>query len=68
MGADKSVENIPNAPKLFGQICLPKPGKYEIFKKNSLWLSVVREAWHLNALKMCNFLSGTESRENEMKI
>ena len=24
MGADKSAENTPNAPKFFGPICLPK--------------------------------------------
>ena len=32
MGADKSAENTPNAPKIFVETCLPKhPKKFGIF-------------------------------------
>ena len=44
MGADKSAENTPNAPKIFGPICLPKPKSLGFSKKkSSLWVSVVRD-------------------------
>ena len=43
MGADKLAENTPNAPKCFGPICLPKPKSLGFLKKNSLWVSVVRD-------------------------
>ena len=33
MGADKSAENTPNAPKNFGPICLPKPKSLGFSKK-----------------------------------
>ena len=42
MGADKSAKNTPNAPKLFGRICQPKPISLGFSKKGSLWVSVVR--------------------------
>ena len=41
MGADKSAENTPNAQKMLGPICLPKPS-LGFSKKSSLWVSVVR--------------------------
>ena len=34
MGADKSAENNPNAPKIFGPICLPKHKSLRFSKKN----------------------------------
>ena len=43
MGADKSAENTPNAPNLFGPICLHKPKSLEFTKKKTLWVSVVRD-------------------------
>ena len=43
MGTDKSVENTPNASKIFGQICLLKPKSLGFSKKAlSVWVSVVR--------------------------
>ena len=33
IGADKSAENTPNAAKLFGPICLPKPKSLGFSKK-----------------------------------
>ena len=36
MGADKSAENTPNAPQIFGPICLLKPKSLEFPKKLSL--------------------------------
>ena len=41
MGADKSAENTPNAPKIFGPICLPKPQNLGFSKRSSLWVSIV---------------------------
>ena len=41
MGADKSAENTPNAPKNLGPICLTKPKIMGISKKSSLLVSVV---------------------------
>ena len=38
----KWAENNPNALKIFGPICLPKPKNFEFLKKSSLWVSVVR--------------------------
>ena len=32
MGADSLAENTPNAPKIFGPICLSKPKKIGIFE------------------------------------
>jgi len=43
MGADKSAENTPNAPKIFGPICLPKPKSLR-FSKKKLSLGV-RSSW-----------------------
>ena len=37
------AENIPNAPQIFGPICLPKPKSLGLSEKRSLWLSVVCE-------------------------
>ena len=31
IGADKSAENNPNAFKIFGPICLPKPKSFDFF-------------------------------------
>ena len=42
MGADKSAENTPNAPKFVDPICLHKPKSLGFSKKNSLCVSVVR--------------------------
>ena len=42
MGADKSAENTPNAPKRFGPICL----LVWDFPKKALWVSVVRVLYH----------------------
>ena len=42
MGADKSAENTPNAPKFICPNCLPKPKSLGVSKKSSLWVSVVR--------------------------
>ena len=42
MGADKSAENTPNAPKFLGPICLPNPKSLRFWIKRSLWVSVVR--------------------------
>ena len=46
MGADKLAENTPNAQKIFGPICLPKPKSLGFSKKISLWVSVVRAFQH----------------------
>jgi hypothetical protein len=35
MGADKSDENTPNAPKIFGPICLAKPKSLRFLKKKA---------------------------------
>ena len=42
MGADTLAENTPNAPQIFGPICLPKPKSVGFSKRSSLWVSVVR--------------------------
>ena len=39
MGADKSAENTPNAPKF---VC-PNPKVWDFDEKKLLWVSVVRE-------------------------
>ena len=41
MGDDKLAEITPNAPNIFGQICLPKPKSLGFSKKNFLWVSLV---------------------------
>ena len=41
MGADKSAENTPNAPKIVGPICLPKPKSLRFLKKKLSLGSVV---------------------------
>ena len=48
MGADKSAENTPNAPNIFGPICLPKPKSLRFSKKSSLWVSLVRGSDYLS--------------------
>ena len=48
MGANKSAENTPNAPNIFGPICLPKPKSLRFSKKSSLWVSVVRGSDYLS--------------------
>ena len=40
MGAGKLAENNPNAPEIFGPICLPKTKTLEFSKKKHLSLSV----------------------------
>ena len=59
MGADKLAENIPNAPKFYCPICLPKPKRLVFLKKkNSLWVSVVCVLEHAFVLSpMYNFTS-----------
>ena len=42
MGTNKLVENTPNAPILFGPICLPKPKSLKL--KKELFLGV-RSSW-----------------------
>ena len=49
MGADKSAENTPHAPKIFCPICLPKPKSLR-FSKKALWVSVVRASEDHDAL------------------
>ena len=42
MSADKSAENISNAPKLSAQIVYPSPKVWDFNEKRLHWASVVR--------------------------
>ena len=57
MGADKSAENTPNAPKLSAQIVCPSPNVWEFDEKRLHWESGVRIYSHLSRKKMGWFLA-----------
>jgi hypothetical protein len=43
---DSSAKNTPNAPQIFGPICLLKPKTLGFLKKSSLWVFVVGVIGH----------------------
>ena len=47
MGADNATKNTPYAPPKISPICLPKSKSLGFSKKRSLWVSVVRAAYHI---------------------
>ena len=63
--SDKSAKNTPNAPNIFGPICLPEPKSLGFLKKSSLQVSLVRAPQHCR--KKGHFeKEGIQSHENKI--